>query len=167
MYLLWVFNIDVNKRHINKSYIYNNHKEKRIMSDRRKMNKQHYLLLLKQFDLNSKNAHSKLELEKTLFFSLASRDDVKKILNIAPMSFDDFDRIFYILQSLNLNELSFVMFREHYKDFEEELDFIQECSKRDIHEETLLHVKWLEDFCGQIANPDYAEIVRKFFELSL
>lgn len=140
----------------------------RDMKDRRKMNKRHYLLLLKRLELTRENTHMQLKLEKTIFFSLANRDDVKKVLGKEPMAFNDFDRIFYILQSLNLNTLGFVMFRDHYKDFKKELDATSIISSEwEIHKEIRLHIRWLEDFCEHIENPYCAKIVREIFELPI
>lgn len=109
--------------------------------------------------------NKKLFEELQRFRELSSAKDYELILK-DKISFYDYERLGFILESLKLIELESELIIKHIENFQEEhkyLDKLNKCYESYIDQER--YDKWLNDFLNNVKNEKDRKYVEKMFEL--
>lgn len=96
------------------------------------------------------------EIEKVFYLSICPAEDAEKILGIKKMSCEDFERINYIVNSLELNYFEIELSETFCLQSAE----LAEKSENKIHDRFLLeevanrYTRWADEFVKQVQNPN-------------
>lgn len=109
----------------------------------------------------------KVDIERLLFFYLCGKETEKKMLQIEKMTYEEFDRICYILIELQFYQLLMETWDKFYEEFREEIDRSDvEDLWGNIEEEVHRCEKWLFEFSDAAPTEELKNILRKIFEIS-
>ena len=107
----------------------------------------------------------KLFKELQRFRELSSDKDYELILK-SKISFYDFERLGFILESLKLIELESDLIIKHIENFQKEHKYLDKLNKRyEFYFDQEIYDKWLNDFLNNIKNENDRKYVEKMFEL--
>lgn len=102
--------------------------------------------------------------EKKMFCEICSKTDIQKLNHQIPMTYDDFERITYILDILKFHRYGLEFWNTFQERFEQELEESQQ-EYFDIDADVERYTKWLVDFTGQISEPLLKHLVKVALEL--
>lgn len=111
-----------------------------------------------------------LMLDEITFFSLCNDFDRSRILDKAPMTFDDFRRLSLLTDYLELKHLNQFIWDMHAHKFADEIDDLYEkCTVKgkDILGMLYETKQWLDDFWKHAPNTTVAYLLREIFSEGL
>lgn len=121
-------------------------------------------------DKKLKPSEKQLMLEEITFYSLCTALDREKILDQAPMTFDDFRRLSLLTDYLNLNSLHKFIWDLHANKFMDAIDELYEkCEMQNegIPDMLMESAQWLDAFWKQAPNPTVAYLLHEIFSNGL
>lgn len=104
--------------------------------------------------------------EKKIFCELCGESDIQKLNHQIPMTYDDFERITYILDVLNLHCYEVDFWDTFQGQFEHELAEL-EMEYFDMDTEVKRYTKWLLKFSEQISDPSLKHLAKCVFDLDI
>lgn len=111
-----------------------------------------------------------LMLDEITFFSLCNDFDRSRILDKAPMTFDDFRRLSLLTDYLELKHLNQFIWDMHAHKFADEIDDLYEkCTVKGKDIPGMLYgtKQWLDDFWKHAPNTTVAYLLREIFSEGL
>lgn len=108
----------------------------------------------------------KADIEKLLFFYLCGEEIKEKMTQIDKMTYEEFDRITYILIELQFFQLLIETWDKFYERFKEEIEKSNmEDSWDNMEEEIIKCEKWLQEFSDKAPTDELKDILKKIFEI--
>ena len=106
---------------------------------------------------------SSAEEERKLFWYLCGNADRQKLSRQVPMTYEDFERLSYILDTLKFIRLEMEFWETFQSQFEEELKV--EGEPFDIEVEVMRYTGWLVEFCNSAPDAGIKRLLKGIFAL--
>jgi len=108
---------------------------------------------------------NRVELEKLAFLCMCNSKDRKLVLEKEEMGFYDFDRLIYLMEYMEFNQLSVELWNKHSDKFNDKFKALENIAKEedvsgvcsDCEYEMNEYKEWIENFLKSIRSKDICE----------
>lgn len=107
-----------------------------------------------------------IEKEQRLFLCFCSNMDADMLLGKTPMSPENFQRLYYLIDALGLEHYSLALALEKgdlMEKLSDEMEKELESDTLDIKKAVLLQETWIRDFLAQLPNDNCRQYLREIF----
>ena len=109
----------------------------------------------------------KADIERLLFYYLCGNETAKEMSQGNNITYEEFDRITYILIELKFYNLLMEFWDEFYNQFQEDIDKSNAEDFSDSFEREISRCKkWLYQFCKEAPTQELKGILKEIFDIS-
>lgn len=105
----------------------------------------------------------RVDVERIFFCYLAGHEMADFMVGQKPMTYEEFDKIIYLLMKLHFHDLVCELWDQYYETFEAEIEKSNEMPC-DSHEEVLKYDRWMNEFCAGAPTKRLRDILGTIFE---